>query len=235
MKQLLIAERHPFVHRGTAADEGVIQQIFVAQDYSFGRLPRGRELRERFAALAQRTTPLIIDCGANIGASPLFFALEFPGARVVAIEPDPENFELLSRNTADFPVMCLHAAVASKSGRLDLLDPGKGEWGYRTASFDAGLPAARKLSVKAVTLDEVLAMHGESAEPFLLKVDIEGAEADLFAGSTAAIDRFPIVVIELHDWLFPRRATSRPFLRWHASRDRDLVCINENAFSLANS
>ena len=36
-----------FEHRGSPADLGVFEQIFVAQDYSLGRLRRGRELVQR--------------------------------------------------------------------------------------------------------------------------------------------------------------------------------------------
>jgi hypothetical protein len=51
---------------------------------------------------------------------------------------------------------------------------------------------------------------------------------------TSWIDRFPLLVIELHDWLLPGQSTSRNFLREIALRDRDFVYRGENIFSIAN-
>ncbi len=71
--------------------------------------------------------------------------------------------------------------------------------------------------------------------PFILKIDIEGGEADLFDDEPEVFARFPVLIIELHDWMLPRGGTSRPFLRWHAAQDRDFVHIGENVFSLCNT
>lgn len=72
------------------------------------------------------------------------------------------------------------------------------------------------------------------ATPFILKIDIEGGEGDLLGEEAKVFARFPIVVLELHDWMLPRAGTSRAFLRWHAERDRDFVHIGENVFSMCN-
>jgi FkbM family methyltransferase len=48
------------------------------------------------------TSPLIIDCGANIGLSTIYFKREYPNARIIAFEPDPKIFETLSYNIAAF-------------------------------------------------------------------------------------------------------------------------------------
>jgi hypothetical protein len=70
--------------------------------------------------------------------------------------------------------------------------------------------------------------------PFLCKIDIEGGERELFAEQTGWIDCFPLLVIELHDWLLPGQGVSRHFLREMAVRDRDFVYRGENVFSIAN-
>ena len=49
------------------------------------------------------------------------------------------------------------------------------------------------------------------------------------------IDRFPVVIIELHDWMLPHSASRRPFLQWRASRDSDFVYRGENVFSFSNT
>ena len=68
----------------------------------------------------------------------------------------------------------------------------------------------------------------------IAKIDIEGAETELFSQSTVWIDHFPLVIVELHDWMMPGQARSRAFLQAISSRDRDFVQIRENSFSIRN-
>src|SRR5688572_14359002 len=46
--------------------------------------------------------PVIIDCGANMGVSVLFFAKEYPKARIIAFEPDAAIYDVLQKNIASF-------------------------------------------------------------------------------------------------------------------------------------
>lgn len=215
-----------FFHRGTPADLGVLGQVFSERDYDFARLRRAGEIG---AFYDRCVDPLIVDAGANIGAAAIWFSHTFDRARVVAIEPDAANFDLLQRNAVGTSIRGVCGAIAGQAGMLALLDPGEGEWGYRTAEVSA---ENALVQVRAYTLDELLAQY--SGTPFVLKIDIEGAEADLFSVPSEALDRFPVIIIELHDWLLPGAASSRPFLQWHGSRDRDFVHCGENVFSLSN-
>jgi hypothetical protein len=70
--------------------------------------------------------------------------------------------------------------------------------------------------------------------PFMVKIDIEGGEQDLFESNTDWVEHTAIVVVELHDWLFPRQRTSLPFLRCVSALDRDFVYRGENVFSINN-
>lgn len=219
-------EKRRFYHRGSDADKGVLKQLFEIQEYSFSRLRRGQELRDLEQSLDR---PLIIDGGANIGASACWFAFTFPRCHIVAFEPDPANFDLLRRNTEGLDVELHQAALASRDGKARLIDPGEGEWGYRTAWADDGdLP----MISMARTITEKTAA---GFSPFLAKIDIEGGEADLFTPPTDWVDCFPLMIVELHDWLMPRQRTSRTFLECVTPRDRDFVYLGENVFSIRNS
>ena len=212
-----------FRYRPTRADRGVVTQIFESQDYSLGRLQRGAEL----VALYERTArPLILDLGANIGAAAVYFGMHFPRAHIVALEPQAENFVLLEDNVEGLDVDARLSAIGSGDGEAALVDPGEGEWGYRTA-------AGRGVRVESAAR-LVAEKLGAGYAPYIAKIDIEGAEAELFGGDTAWADRFPLVIIELHDWLLPRAGTSRAFLAWAAARPRDFVAIGENVFSIAH-
>lgn len=214
-----------FHHRGTRADLGVIAQMFKNEDYSLRRLRRGEELKALGRAMAR---PLIIDAGANIGGSVCWFALNFPRVHIVAIEPDPANFELLRRNTEGLDVELHQAAIGARDGQVRLVDPGEGEWGYRTARTEDG-------TVPMISMGRIVAeKQAAGYTPFICKIDIEGGEADLFTPPTDWVDPFPLMMVELHDWLMPRQGTSRSFLQCVAARDRDFVHIGENIFSIRN-
>lgn len=219
-----------FRHRDTPADRGVISQVFQAQDYALGRLRRGAELQAAYDAIVDSgARPLILDAGANIGAAAVYFGLVFPRAHIVAIEPAADNFALLEANIAGLDVDARQAALGSTAGVTSLIDPGEGEWGYRTLAGAGGVQVP-VLAAAALVSQKL----GEGCAPFIAKIDIEGGEAELFARDTEWVDRFPLLVIELHDWLLPRGRTSRSFLRCIAALDRDFVAIGENVFSIAN-
>ena len=218
-----------FHFRNSDADRGVIQQIFQRDDYALGRLARGGELQAWYDDAVRRgDRPLILDAGANIGASAVWFSFTFPQARIVAIEPDAGNFELLVRNTAGLNVDARKAALASCAGTASLVDPGQGEWGYRTVSSKDG--TIEQLAAESLVGE--LARDGYA--PFIAKIDIEGGEGELFSQRVEWIDLFPLVIVELHDWLLPRGGTARPFLKCMAERDRDFVYLGENVFSIRN-
>lgn len=111
---------------------------------------------------------------------------------------------------------------------MHVTDPGQGEWGYRTEIADAG--ACEMMAMSRVVEEK----RAAGAEPFIAKIDIEGAERDLFQEPTAWVDRFPLLIVELHDWFMPRQRTAAPFLTCVAQRDRDFVYVSENVFSIRN-
>ncbi len=223
-----------FLYRKGSSDEAVIVQILQNRAYDLGRLARGDELTALYEQLVQSgKEPLIVDAGANIGASAVYFSFSFSKARLVAIEPDRTNFDLLAANTADLPVECLHAAVAASSaGKVNVTDPGQGFWGYRTVPVGG---ATALNSVSCITINEIFERRAAAAVPFIVKIDIEGGESELFSANSEWIDQTPIIIIELHDWLLPKSANSRAFLQCIASRDRDFVYLDENIYSIANN
>lgn len=217
-----------FQFRPSVADREVCRQVFVNQDYDLKRLQRYEDI---ISFYQQNENPVIIDAGANIGAASVWFSLAFPKATIVAIEPDPGNFEVLMSNCKETEkIIPLQAAIASSKGSLFLTDPGGGAWAYRTTNVES----PDSCVVRAMTIEEIFDSAG-SGTPFILKVDIEGAEADLFSRYSELFDQFPIIIIELHDWMLPSQGTSYNFLRWHTERNRDFVHINENIFSISNN
>jgi FkbM family methyltransferase len=209
--------------RPGTSDLDSFEQIFLGGEYGL----RWWWLRRHDVETIYRATerPLILDLGANVGLASLYFRKAWPRARIVAVEPDTGNVALARRNAPN--AVILHAAIASERGRVAIVNPEAAAWAYRTAPADDG-------AIDAITVADILERHSDCS-PFLCKIDIEGAEKELFSKNTAWLGRFPVVVIELHDWLLPREATSRNFLRAVADLDRDVVWIGQNVWSMANA
>jgi len=192
-----------FYYRRSRSDEVVIGQTFIDQQYDLGRIKRAHELLDFLRDQEEKGgKPLIVDAGANIGASCVYFAAIFPNARVVAIEPDLENFKLLTKNAEGANVEMLQGAISSSGGRARVYDPGEGACGYRTK-----IVAPRDTdsdTVPRITVNQIFESNASPFFPFIVKVDIEGAELDLFSGNTEWVARTPLLIVELHDWLLPK-------------------------------
>ena len=225
--------KRPFFFRKGTSDESVLTQVFRHWHYRMEHWARYREIsafiEQRFA---DGRRPLIIDAGANIGASAVFFLLKIKNAKVIAIEPQAENFALLKRNLDGMDAECLEAAVGAKAGHAEIEDPGQGHWGYRTK--DAPIDGTPTLAVPVVTIDDLYARTSPDLYPFIVKVDIEGAEQRLFSGATDWLARTPIVFLEPHDWMLPRQNTARAFLRLMAEQDRDILVQGDNLIAISH-
>ena len=141
----------------------------------------------------------VIDIGAHIGYYTLLFAkCVGPKGRVVAFEPLPVNFELLKRNIQlnELPyVQTFSQAVYSRNEEIILTVPD--ELPY---SGDASIYHGRgtkQFRVPAIALDTFCDSSG--LRPDIVKMDVEGAEYDVFMGAKKTIGRFrPKLLIELH-------------------------------------
>ena len=174
------------------SDIRVFKQIFVDNEYDSLNLPD--------------TAKTIIDLGANIGLSALFFIKKFPDARIVAVEPDAVNFLIMEKNLETFSksVSFLQAAIWPTDGEVTLVTEDDnhaslGAWGVRTEASN-GNPA---LSVKAVSIPTIMKQYGMDFVD-ILKVDIEGAEYELFEKNYEDwIDKVGLIIIETHDRFKP--------------------------------
>ena len=130
--------------------------------------------------------------------------------------------------------------MASAPGEIGVYDAGHGRYDcFRTGNAPdrttyAGVPATADTRVPALGVPDVLGDVPQDVFPFLLKVDVEGAEKDIFAGSCDWLDRFPIIMIEPHDWMFPKSGAFQPFLRRIADAPRDFLVYNESVVSIAH-
>jgi len=216
------------------SDEAVLQDVFTHKSYDLARLRRGPELIHLYNRIvASSKSPLIIDGGAYIGASTIFFDHLFPGAHVVAVETERNNFDLLRANLSGSSVELIHGALTGSPGRARVIDPGNGCWAYRTKRVEG--ENQNGSLVQCVTVNEIYSRLSGDCVPFVVKIDIEGGENDLFSTATEWVVRTPLIIVELHDWLLVGEANSRPFLHCVSQDNRDFVYVGENVFSISNN
>ncbi len=89
-------------------------------------------------------------------------------------------------------------------------------------------------SVPCLMINDLYDAYASDNFPFIVKVDIEGAERDLFAEATEWVAKTPVVIVELHDWLLPKQGVARPFLKCISNLNRDFVQLGDNIFSISN-
>src|SRR5262249_44081469 len=92
---------------------------------------------------------VVVDCGANIGITSLFLAARYPAARILSVEPHPENFALLRTNVAQVPrILPVRACVTGTPQSTVALTTDQAAWGNRITT-DGGV------LVPAITIDEL--------------------------------------------------------------------------------
>lgn len=164
----------------------IYHQVFVEKDYDL-------KLTNK--------TPYIIDCGAHIGSATLYFKSRYPKARILAFEPNPDNFILLAKNIVFNNlknVRTVNAALSDKTGSAVLYsDSSKKEpwtwgdslikniWGEDTGS--------RRIKVKTVRLSSYIDKPVD-----LLKMDIEGVEERVIKEIEPKLNLIRNIVIEYH-------------------------------------
>lgn len=192
-------------------------QLFVRPGTTDLLMARSCLIDREFDGIALDGVRVVVDCGACIGASTVAFSNKFPAATVIAVEPEFGNFELLESNTLARPnVERIRAAVAGAPGTRMVLDPCIGAWGYTVVESQRHLRSMGQ-SVPAITINALLERY-RASEIDILKLDVEGAEKELFESSVDWIDRVRALVVELHDRYVPGCAEAFQRATRHYSR-----------------
>lgn len=197
--------------RPAEPDLASFKRVFGDREYQVPVTSVRSAVRERHdALLAGGTPPVIVDAGAYVGASSLWFHREFPGAHIVALEPDAQSFELLRRNLGPIGgATAVHAAVGGTEGKARIVAAAD-SWATQVERASTG--------VRVTTMNSAFAMV-PGGRPFLAKINIEGFEKDVFSANLEWLDEIAVLFIEPHDWLLPGQHSSRPFQKALGERD----------------
>jgi FkbM family methyltransferase len=148
----------------------------------------------------------IVDVGAHIGLYTLIAAKRVgPTGKVIAIEPDPENFKILKKNillNQLSNVKALRCAVYSTKEKLKLFLPEleEGRTIFNTVMQDRAGTSNNFLEVEANTLDNIMNENNIIQRVNYLKIDVEGAELEVLKGAinTLSLNKDLTLLIEVH-------------------------------------
>lgn len=219
----------PIRLRRHTSDALVFSQIFSRHEYDLRSFPQFAGIAERYETiLAGGRCPLIIDAGANNGASALWFAHQFPEAKIVAIEPEPSNAHLCKQNSEGFNIEVLPVAIGCQAGAVDLVTENRGKWAVMTTRRLGG-------ATVVCTIPEIVSSYASQCDLFMVKIDIEGFESDLFATNTDWVADAKVIIIEPHDWMLPGQSSSRNFQRVLSMYDFEVLISRENLIYIQSS
>ncbi|MFH2085929.1 MAG: FkbM family methyltransferase [bacterium] len=144
--------------------------------------------------------PVIVDAGAYIGDTTLYFKQLYPNARIIALEPFPHSFEILKKNVEENQltgVELVQSALAPKSGEVILhADISGHDWFTTVSHIKSGWDKRQKtqeLKVRGVSLSEVVVGPID-----LLKMDIEGMEVSVLKSLVGEFPRIKNIIAEVH-------------------------------------
>ncbi|MBI5806997.1 MAG: FkbM family methyltransferase [Ignavibacteriales bacterium] len=148
-----------------------------------------------------QSAQVIIDCGANIGLSTIFFKVKYPNAKIISIEPDADNYNKLVHNimkTHFDDIYPINKAIWYKEGLLSNINPEASKTAkiYRENNNSQGMKFVTSTTLSSIINDFKIKQID------ILKIDIEGAEKYLFSYDQCDwLNKVKIVIIELHDRL----------------------------------
>lgn len=137
---------------------------------------------------------IIMDLGANIGLTSIFFALQYPNAKIYALEAEEDNYKILEKNVSfSENIISKHGAIDTKDGIVFLSSP---DLSYNFKISDTVTEIGEK--VQAYSMKSYMELL-EIDHIDLLKIDIEGLEQSLLKNNNEWLNNVDNIIIELHD------------------------------------
>lgn len=172
---------HPFGLRNNPFDYATFEEVILKEAYN---IPLGFE------------PAYIIDGGGNIGLTACFFATKFPLAKIITIEPDTENYNLLQSNCKNYAgIHPLQCGIWKNDTHLKIENTGVGNNAFTVTETNETTAG----TLKAVTISSVMEQFN-MPHIDVLKLDIEGSEKEVFEENFEKwLPVTKVLIIELHD------------------------------------
>jgi FkbM family methyltransferase len=177
--------KNPLFIRNKTSDFDVFKQIFIKEEYNYkyNFFPK-----------------YILDAGSNCGFSIVYFANRFPGVNIIGVEPESSNFEMIKKNTINYPnIHLVFGGVWDKNSDLCITNLEKDRhWSFRVDEVKKG-----KGDFKGYSIQELMKMF-KFEEIDIFKMDIEGSEKKVFEKNYKFwLPKVKLGFLELHEKYAP--------------------------------
>lgn len=153
--------KYPIYLRTMTSDCKAFKQMFISEEYGYA------------VPFSPKT---IIDAGANCGYSAIYFANRYPDAKIIAIEPETSNYEMILMNTKEYKnVHVIKSGVWSKDCDLIISNlENANKWSFQVKEVPTG-----EGDMESISLDNIMDRYDLKSID-ILKMDVEGAEKNIF-------------------------------------------------------
>ncbi|WP_422359123.1 FkbM family methyltransferase [Reichenbachiella sp.] len=205
--------KKPILVRNSTSDYPIFNQVFrdLEYDINFGFEPKS-----------------IIDAGANIGLTALYFSGEYPNCKIISIEPESLNFEVLVENTkANANIIPVKKALSNKLEKLSVMGSDRETSSFTTEKLESNEDdKGRRNEVETTTVSELM-RENDLKSVDVVKIDIEGFEKELFESNHEDwVPYTKVLIIELHDRM--KKGCSKSLFECMVKYDFELDMRGEN-------
>jgi FkbM family methyltransferase len=176
---------HPFFIRNNPFDYATFEEVILREEYKID---------------LNYEPKTIVDAGANIGLTAIFFANIYPNSQIISIEPDADNYAVLKVNAKKYKnITTKHCGIWSHEAYLKVVDNGMGNNSFTVKETQNNQPG----SINSVSIQSIM-KENDWKMIDLLKIDIEGSEKIIFGNNfNEWLPFVRTIVIELHDSMNP--------------------------------
>ena len=168
-------------------------KLKIIDSASFLAQYRGIFDKEIYKFNTTTSRPFILDCGANIGLSIIYFKRLYPQSKIIGFEPDEKAFEALTYNMNSFKfknITLINKAVWTKKSLLPFFSEGA----------DAGRIAVKCDHKKITEIQTIRLKDFLNTDVDFLKIDIEGAETKILDDCSSLLFRVKHLFVEYHSF-----------------------------------
>lgn len=168
-------------------------KIFAPDTLSFTWQYKEIFADESYKFQTNSQTPVIYDCGSNIGTSCLYFSLNYPNSIIKAFEADPNIAKILNENLLRNNIQNIE--VNNKAVWIN--DDGV-EMSLEGADGGSIFSDTNKVKIPSVRLKDIIEKESNID---LLKIDIEGAEYEVLKDCSSSLQKVKNIIIEYHSYV----------------------------------
>lgn len=225
---------YPVMLRQNTLDNFVAHEIFVHQFYDVS-MKNSRMYSDYIEEYSVREPKYILDAGGNIGLAAIYYAVNYPNAEIITVEPDTDNYYLLCEHVKHYKnIKPVRGAVWDKQTKVCISNRKHAVWDNGTLNAGKYIVDENAVEneeyVPAFTIDYLMGKHGIDKID-ILKMDVEGAEREIFSGEHKKwLPKVKILIVEHHDFYKPGSTKAL----FKALTDYDFHFFHDHSDSLEN-